>query len=226
MVFCTSYFENQEYYYLRYKKWISYYLSLPFAEDKDFFMLDDGSDLTVADNLFNYIEEEVTEDSKIEKMNFFHFKERAGNTRTANHPGWYRSFLYSLDIARTLGYDKIIHIESDLYLLSNKICQYIDGADSGWISFLCPKYNFPESSIQIINRDCFRKFENFRDEILAKGLHSMAHANVEHLLPLTHLEKGFNGDRFGETNLPQNLDMDYYAQARLGSNFNFVYRND
>ena len=73
MVFCTSYFENQEYYYLRYKKWISYYLSLPFSEDKDFFMLDDGSDLTVADNLFNYIEEEVTEDSKIEKMNFFHF---------------------------------------------------------------------------------------------------------------------------------------------------------
>ena len=223
MVFCTSYFENQEYYYLRYKKWISYYTNLPgFSEDKDLFMLDDGSDLIVADNLYNYIEDEITEETNIEKMNFFHFSERWGNISTANHPGWYRSFLFSLDIAETLGYEKIIHIESDLYILSDSICNYINNTNSGWVSFLCPKYNFPESSIQIINKDAFSKLRTFRDELLAKGLKKLAHANVEHMLPLTHLEKSFKGDRYGETNEPQCESMDYYAQSRLDSNFRFI----
>ena len=221
LVFCTSYFDTEDTYYLRYKKWISYYLSLPFAQDKDFFMLDDGSDLSVADNLYNYIEGDITEDTQIKKMNFYHFNERKGSNKTANHPGWYRSFFFSLKIARTLGYRKIIHIESDLYLLTPSICEYIDNFNSGWGSFKCKKYHFPESSLQIINKDNYIKLENFKQEILARGWEQVAKMNVEHHLPLTSCVEGFNGDRFGEEGLQQTEGMDYYAQSRLHQNFYF-----
>ena len=221
LVFCTSYFDTENAYFLRYKKWISYYLSLPFSEDKDFFMLDDGSDLSLADNLYNYIEGDITEDTKVEKMNFYHFDERWGSNKTANHPGWFRSFFFSLHIAKTLGYSKIIHIESDLYLLSPSICKYIDDLNSGWVSFRCKMYRFPESSLQIINKDNYYRLENFKQEILARGWERTATLNVEHLLPVSHVEESFNGDRFGERNRKQEGDMDYYAQARLHQNFAF-----
>jgi hypothetical protein len=221
LVFCTSYFETEDIYYLRYKKWISYYMSLPFSEDKTFFMLDDHSDLSVADDRYNFIEGDITEDTKVEKMNFYHFDERWGNNRTANHPGWFRSFLFSLEIAETLGYEKIIHIESDMYLLSPRICEHIDELDSGWVSFRCPTYRFPESSLQVINKDNFGKFNNFKNELLAKGLETLENSNVEWLLPLTHVEEKFTGDRYGERGIKQGPEMDYYAQARLNQIFVF-----
>ena len=221
LVFCTSYFETEAVYFLRYKKWISYYLSLDFAKDKDFFMLDDHSNLEVADNLYNFITEDITEDTKIEKMNFYHFKERWGSYHTANHPGWYRSFLFSLDIAKTLGYEKIIHIESDLFLLSPEICNYITDLDSGWVSFRCPSYKFPESSLQVINKDYYEEFEKFKEETLEKGLENMDAYNVEWIIPFSKVEEGFKGDRYGERKTPQSLTMDYYAQGNLFQNFIF-----
>jgi hypothetical protein len=221
LLFCTSYFETEEIYYLRYKKWISYYLSLDFSKDKDVFMLDDNSDLNVADNLYNFIEGEITEKTKIERMNFFHFDQRWGGARTANHAGWYRSFLFSLDIADVLGYEKIIHIESDLYLLTPKICEHIDNINSGWVSFKCPTYGFPESSLQIINKDNFGKFRNFKNELQAKGLDNLGSQQVEWLLPLSKIEDEFTGDRYGEKAVKQSKDMDYYAQSRLNQNFVF-----
>ena len=49
----------------------------------------------------------------------------------------------------------------------------------------------------------------------------MGDKNVEHLLPITHLENRFNGDRFGQMGKSQTSDMDYYAQAGLSNNFIF-----
>jgi len=225
LLFCTSYFETEELYYLRYKKWVSYYLSLDFTKDKDVFMLDDHSNLDVADNLYNLIEGEITEKTKIEKMNFFRFGERWGGNHTANHAGWYRSFLFALDIADVLGYEKIIHIESDLYLLTPKICEHIDNLNSGWASFRCPTYKFPESSLQVINKDNFGKFRNFKGELEAKGLDNLAGQCVEWLLPLSKVEEGFIGDRYGERGAKQTEEMDFYAQARLNQNFVFDLKN-
>lgn len=221
LLFCTSYFDTKAKYYLRYKKWISYYSNLEFSKDKDIFVLDDGSNLELADNLYNYIEGDVSENTKIDKVNFYHFPERWGSYSTANHPGWYRSFLFSYELATTLDYDKIILVESDLYLLSQKICDYIDELDSGWVSFRCPTYGFPESSLQIINKDNYKRLFNFQQETLAKGLDKMAAKNAEWVIPFTHVETSFRGDRYGEKKVKQESYMDYYAQANLAQNFVF-----
>lgn len=227
LLFCTSYFETEQVYFLRYKKWLSYYSALPFTDDKDIFILDDGSNLELADNLYNYIEGDITEDTKVDKINFYHFPERLTQGAAANSEGWYRSFLYSYDIAATLGYDKIIHIESDLYLLSPRICEYINDLNSGWVSFRCPTYGFPESSLQVINKDNYKKFFNFQQETLAKGLWKMATQNAEWLLPFTHTETKFTGDRYGERKIAQSPEMDYYAQSNLSQNFVFdMKKND
>ena len=221
LIFCTSYFESETVFYLRYKKWLAYYLSLPFSEDKDFFILDDGSDLTLADNLYNLIEGDLSPETPIEKVNFYHFKDRLTKGGGANSEGWYRSFLFAYDIATMFGYDKIIHIESDLYLLTPGICDYINDLNTGWVSFRCPTYRFPESSIQIINKDCYDKLSDFKDETLDKGLENMHAHNAEWIIPFTHVEEDFVGDRYGERREDQNADMDYYAQAGYTQHFEF-----
>ena len=163
--------------------------------------------------------------NRIKKMNLFRFSERWGGNHTANHAGWYRSFLFSLDMADVLGYDKIIHIESDLYLLTPKICEHIDNLNNGWASFRCPAYKFPESSLQVINKDSFGKFRNFKSELEARGLDNLAGQCVEWLLPLSKVEEGFIGDRYGERGAKQTKEMDFYAQARLNQNFVFDLKN-
>jgi hypothetical protein len=67
------------------------------------------------------------------------------------------------------------------------------------------------------------KISRFKQETLNKGLDKMAHYNIEWLLPLTHVEEEFRGDRFGEKNKKQEKDMDFYAQARLHHTFTFEF---
>ena len=45
LIFCTSYFDTEELYLKRYKKWIDYYNHHPFTDDKNIYLIDDNSDL-------------------------------------------------------------------------------------------------------------------------------------------------------------------------------------
>jgi len=110
------------------------------------------------------------------------------------HRGWWRSFLYSLTIARHYGYSRIVHIESDAYLLSRRIIDYINGIDQGWTVFWCPRYNCPEPALQVIARNQFDAME----AVAARGLDALTGAIAEMTLPFTHIERAFTGNRYGE----------------------------
>ncbi len=219
MLFCTSYFDTEEVYQKRYRKWIDYYSGHPFCRDKDLFLIDDHSDLRLVDGDIHVIGESEFGCGRAQKINLIHFGERKGGPEAANSAGWYRSFLKSLDLARRFGYERIVHAESDAYLISRRIFDYIEETRFGWTMFWCHLFRFPETGLQVICKDQFPLFERFQ----SKGHDFYVGKMAEWTLPYTRLEAFFNGDRFGEyagkiggdDRIRQVDGMDYYTQCSL-----------
>lgn len=227
-IFCTSYFENKESYQLRYQKWIDYYLNMPFSKDKELFVIDDGSDKETYLNFKGTIinEEDLSNRPQLGKVNLIRFKERKGITGDSNNIlysmggfrlGWYRSFFQSIHIAEAYGYDKIVHIESDAYLITQKACDVIESQNSEWSALWCPKYRFPETSFQIICKD---KFETFKKYAFLP-LESYNNRQAESTFPFSNIIKSLVGDRYGESTVMQVPDIDYYNQCNLQTNLKF-----
>ena len=217
LIFCTSFFDTEELYQKRYKKWIDYYHKHPFTNDKHLFLIDDCSDLKlITDDLVHTIKEDQLGDfQEVNKINIYSFNNRKGlnwSHNSANNEGWWRSFSASLDIAEEYNYEKIIHIESDAFLISKRMFDYIDSLKTGWIGLWANKYNFPESCIQIICKD---QFDSFRD-FVSCGSHELSKKGfAEKIIPFTNVERRFVGDRYGEKVNVQTEGLDYFCQTKL-----------
>jgi len=212
-IFCTSYFDNKIIYKKRYLKWVNYYLDHPLTEDKELFLVDDGSDLEFVDrDHINVIQEDqIGNHAELEKVNLFHFEKRLGRDRAANSHGWWRSYMQSIKIAKAYGYERIIHIESDFYAISKRLTDFYSTYNSGWLAFWCPRYHFPESAMQIICEDQFDNFEKF----VSMGHERLLDRQAEHNTPFSHIEKSFIGDRYGERSSVQIPNVDYFGQCEL-----------
>jgi hypothetical protein len=194
LVFCTSYFDSPEAYERRYQKWINHHWdALP---NEHMFFIDDGSNL----DLFKGV-----------GVGIMSFPDRRGenwSSHPANHEGWWRSFGASLGLAKERDCRKIIHVESDAYIISARLARYMGELNSGWTALWCPTHNFPESSIQIICEDQFERFDAFLNrepsELAKLGL-------AEQVLPFTHVEKNFIGDRYEHGRSPPEY-VDFHCQ--------------
>lgn len=127
-----------------------------------------------------------------------------------DYPYCWRGLYYISELIHTFNYDKIICIDTDGYVLSRRLATFIREMDTGWQTFWCPKWNFPDSAIHIINRDAFSNYFAF----LAKKNGFMDYKGVcmEKALPFTHVHRQFICDRFGEDKVPQSKGMDFYGQ--------------
>ena len=217
LIFCTSYFDTQELYQKRYQKWIDYYNKHPFTNDKHIYLIDDCSNLElITDDVVNIIKEDKLDSSQeVKKINLYSFHNRKGlnwSHNSANNEGWWRSFCTALHIAKEYNYEKIVHIESDAFLISKRVFDHIDSIKTGWTAFWAPKYYFPESCLQVICKDQFDSFRDFSScgyhELSKKGL-------AERVIPFTHVERKFVGDRYGENTDEQTEGLDYFCQTKL-----------
>lgn len=140
IVFCTSYFQDQTAWEKRYRRWLDYHAKI--FPNEALIMIDDGSpyqpqdrDISVNHNLENFVFGE--------KGTIFRFPDRLGRSATLNYPGWFRSFTFSVVIAKRFDFQRILHIESDAYILSRRALDFINGMTTGWTVFWCPRYQFP-----------------------------------------------------------------------------------
>jgi len=215
MIFCTSSMDTKYDWIFKYKLWFDYLYTIS-RTGTDLYMINDGG---ISDELIDNIEMRWSN-------SFQHFSVISDYTVTSHvgcmqniitHPnklgklhyrGWSRSFFSSLDIAEKRGYDKIIHIESDAFVLSDRLWKYLYDIKEGWEVLWCPRYNMPENAIQVICKDSFPEFrqqaDRFKDGI-RQGI-------IENLLPYKKINKDFVGDRYGEIGLPFSNKMDYYCQ--------------
>ena len=143
---------------------------------------------------------------------FFGFQNRLGRG-TGHFPGWYRSFVFCSEYAARYGFTKVVHIESDAYLISRRMVDFVNNLESGWTMFWCPRHRFPESSIQIIAGDSLHTY---------RRLQSVAYAefhrenSIERLLPATQILKSFIGDRYSEYRQDVPRNADFVAQTHFG----------
>ncbi len=217
IIFCTSFIDDNN--YDRYVKWINYYSSkLDLFYSSNLFLIDDGSSKLNFGNKVEILKSNnlpVTLDSNI---NLFHFADHLGRPSRRDYKGWWRSFTFSLKLAEKYNVDKIIHIESDFYIISQRMIEYMVNVSEGWTVFYSNFYNFPETAIQIICKDSFEKFNKIYKQAVDSNYRFRRIA--ERVLPFSKIEKGFLGDRLGEIKVMQEwlrktklpLEIDYIGQ--------------
>lgn len=214
MLFCTAWSPDSigesKHWNTRYRRWIEAVKASQVVYDK-VLIVDDGSvslpgwpDVTVVN--------EGAEDAGSRLITLYHFNRHLGRNAITDFPGWARSFQFAAQYAERYGFNKVIHIESDAFLISERVQSYINQFDNGWLAFWCPRWQRPESGIQVIAGEQMATYINLAKQdinILAKSI-------VEESLPFTHVERSYVGDRYGEyeSSIPKNAD--YSAQTFPG----------
>ncbi|OEZ81659.1 hypothetical protein JAB6_39230 [Janthinobacterium sp. HH104] len=157
-------------------------------------MIDDGSPFLPPAEIINTVSHSAPLASNGDKNLIIRFDNNLGRQSGADYPGWWRSFLHSVKVANELGVNKIIHIESDAYIMTPRLVDFINEIESGWNVLWSPRYRFPETAIQVICRDQFEIFEKFKENHPDYSFPDIA----ERLLPFTTVHKQFKGDRYSD----------------------------
>jgi hypothetical protein len=214
LIFCTSYAPNPKTWRVRHRRWLDAILQSGMAHDQ-ILIVDDGSpylpdwpELAVVSSADYAAPEAAPEPGGVM---IYHFAERLGRPSLYDFPGWHRSFTFAVLYAQAHGFGRVIHIESDAFLLTARLRAYLGGLEDGWVALFCAKYDFPEIAIQAAAGDGLARMAAWAREPYA----NMVGKSHEKLMPYTKVENGFVGDRYGE-HLPQiPRNVDYAAQVEI-----------
>ena len=193
LLFCTSYIKNAQAWNTRYQRWLDYYQQMPIDAVKRI-MLDDGSPYLPPGDIIRTVPFDAPLSQYGEDNLLVRFENNLGRQSISAYPGWWRSFLHAITLAKELGAEKIIHIESDAYIVSPRLVDFINQVESGWHVMWSERYQFPETAIQVICKDQFEIFEQFKASRPDLNFGDLA----ERLLPFTGVERQFKGDRYSE----------------------------
>jgi hypothetical protein len=193
ILFCTSYIRHQTEWDARYGRWLAYYSRVDLGAEK-MLLIDDCSPFVPDPQVIASVDSHADITKLGDKRLLLKFQQRLGRSAVMAYPGWWRSFLHSVDVARQLGARKIIHIESDAFILSPRLLDYIAGLEEGWTTLWSPHYRMPETAIQVICEDQFENMAAFRQRPQCELDGRLAEA----LLPFTQVNRDFKGDRYGE----------------------------
>jgi hypothetical protein len=209
LLFTTSYCTDLPAWDRRIYKWYKYFSSSPLYYDK-LLILDDKSPLLPNWENIHNITKPFSEEPT-EKNLLISFQSHLGRLGMLDYPGWYRSYSFAARYAKKFNYKKVIHIESDSYLISNKIFDYFNKTESGWSSLWCKRYNFPENALQIICKD---QIDNFYKTTL-HPYNFFKNKVIEIYIPFTHINKNFIGDRYHEYRDDIPIDADFASQVKI-----------
>lgn len=220
LIFCTSYAEIIHNWNFRYKYWIDYIIKSDLVYDQ-LIIVDDGSSaLPSWENVPVYRIGNIPQIAMRESIH--RFEQRLGvlpGTDTP-FPGWYRSFGYAIKYALSEGFDRVIHIESDAYLITDRAITYFNNQYSGWITLWCKSHNWPESTLQIVNSEYLEIADNFFSVPYQDHVNNVLQP-IEKALPIQGVNRTLVGDRYGEIGESVPFGADYVSQVRwdLGDSY-------
>jgi hypothetical protein len=226
LLFATSYAENDEQ-LQRLKFYIEYYRSkLDRLNCQRLVLFDDASPLDVLEKLnvpiFN-LKSIIWQHKIEEEVSIFRFPKNLGRPVLSIMPGWWRSFSFTGIFADHYGIDRMVHIESDAYILTDRLFDFMSGINDYWTTFYSNIYLWPESAIQVIPRYSklpwvketkknFVEIQNFF-KMGADFWYKNCLANFtylpEHRLPFDRICKDFIGDRYGDMGMDIPVNADY-----------------
>ena len=216
LIFCTGYAKSAEDWDIRYALWINHIESTGLEADK-ILIIDDGSEVLPSWEGVDVIQEgELPNQESENRGTIYHFENNLGRPSIYVIPGWYRSFMFAAEYAKKYNYEKVIHIESDAAIISDRLQTFINEFKDGWTTFWCPKYQLPETSIQVIAGSALNKYYG-----LSSNPYSMYSGQPpdpdpsqgDSWIEFDMINKDFKGDRYGE--YPNGItpdDADYVCQ--------------
>jgi len=211
-VYCTAYAGTALAWTARYRRWLDAVLATGLNPDQ-ILLVDDGSPCLPgwADTAVfsGTVAGEAFTTGPRGKILLFHFQERLGRRDMLDFPGWHRSFVFGALYAQAQGFDRVIHIESDAFVISRRARDFLTGFNDGWASLWAPQYNAPESAIQVAAGEGLRVLSGFARQPYA----AMIGKYHELEMPFTHVERGLTGDRYGEDDRNVPGGIDYAAQV-------------
>ncbi len=123
---------------LRYRIWLEALLASELKFDQ-ILIVDDGSPtLPQWDDVT--IKREQDSILSSDKIVLFHFDQNLGRHAVSDFPGWVRSFLFAGRYARANGFTRVIHLESDAFLISWRLQSYANAVSDGWVTLWCPRH--------------------------------------------------------------------------------------
>lgn len=206
LAFCTAYADNIATWRLRYRRWVDAMRSNGLRYDA-LLLIDDGSPLQPAWDDTAIIDN-ITAAPAGQML--FHFPDRLGRSALLDYPGWFRSFAFAGQYARHHGFDRVVHVESDAYLISPHMAEWANSAD-GWECPHCPRINNPESAIQVISPSgmsayfdlCATPYDRFRGKMM------------EIQIPFTAVRRDLRGNRHPDNSIVER-DDDWAGQIHGG----------
>jgi hypothetical protein len=230
----TSFSKNEDTWNELFGRWINWNEN-SFIQYDQILMVDDGSPILPDWEGITVINEGKLPDITDSRGVIYHFNENLGHypprnpgDPEINSPGWFRSFMFIAEYAKTYNFEKVIFIEADSFLISKKIQVFVNNIHNGWNTFWCPRHRFPECNIQIISGSSLNYWINWNKN---KGDYDQNYKGIfpEFFIPFTNVVTYFKGDRWGEfapgmakvpdPNCPPGVpkDADYVCQVRQES---------
>lgn len=195
-VFCTAYSSTPDNWTDLYGRWINYLESSKLEYDQ-LLIIDDGSPILPQWNGVEVIHEDQLPDQVPDSRGvIYHFNNNLGHHGSGHYPGWYRSYMFAATYAEKYGYDKVVHVESDAFLITERIQNFVNDLTEGWTTFWCPRHQFPENAIQIIAGPSLGDFIKLNNQKIPYSFYDGRYP--EYWTPYTNVVKSFKGDRWGE----------------------------
>lgn len=215
ILFCTGYI-GKESQIERYDMWIDYYLPrLDKLGCKKMMIIDDGSPLENVVKLQIPIvdPDHLPEDELPGKVCWIRFPDNLGRPVERMIPGWWRSFSFSALISLIYDAQRLIHIESDTYVFTDRVFEWLRTRKQLWASLWSEKYRWPETAVQVIpgkhRQELLRFFHAGKDYWYGAKIDDFNYI-PEYRLPIMEVCKDFIGDRMGEdwcTKIPDDVDF-------------------
>jgi predicted O-linked N-acetylglucosamine transferase (SPINDLY family) len=215
LIFCTSYARDPADWDRRYGRWIDAITQSEMPQDQ-ILIVDDGSAELPPWPGVTVVSEAACPTPQAAPVPggvmLYHFEANLGRVDVWDFPGWYRSFAFAAQYAEAHGFERVIHIESDAFLISKRVQDHLGGLSEGWVALHCSKYNFPELAITAAAGQGVRDFASWTRQP-APFQHGRA---VELVVPFSKVEREFIGDRYGEYLPEVPREADYVAQTQVG----------
>lgn len=164
----------------------------------DIHILDDGSSrerLAIFDNIPNL---------------YVHTFNKIGKTGRHEHdyPWCWRGVYFMRDLIDK-GYDKIINIDTDGFILNDRLAEFVGKKNNGWWTLTPREFRFPENALNVLNRDAFPVLQEFTKVPMDTHYGKI----LELTLPFTEVSDQFRTFRWGQDFVEQDDTMDFYCQA-------------
>lgn len=153
LIFCTSFIPSATKWSADYAPWLAGVAMSGLDADATI-LVDDGS--AYAPNDIVVVSADTIGQEDLPTPAIVRF---ATHSADPENLGWWRSFFFSLTIAEAYGLTKIVHLESDVALLSEALITHINQVSSGWVGFELPHLLPSRPKLEVI---CKNRFEDLR----------------------------------------------------------------